>query len=197
MNKLIISLLIISVLGFISCDQIEKKNRKIVQSFIELSNKVDTIGLHKLLSDDFDKKTILLKSDFSENSILIDKEILVLDELHFIGKNTIKTVEHKEDIYSDFFKLEMPRYEITYFVANSKIISITIDMDKATDKGTLSKKIRHMELKASFNNWFSDKYPKYNNHDYLIENGLLSYLEIYSRLDSTELIKYRFKIHND
>jgi hypothetical protein len=70
-------------------------------------------------------------------------------------------------------------------------------MNKATNKGTLSKKIRHMELKASFYSWFSNKYPKYNSKDYLLENGLTSFLSMYSKLDSSELNKYRFKIKND
>jgi len=197
MNKLVISLILSFILGFPSCDNVEKKNMKIVRSFIEFSNKGDTMQLHKLLSDDFDKETILLKSNLSKESNLIDKERIILDEIRIVDKNTIKTIEHKEDVYSDFFKLDMPKYEITYFVANSKIISITIDMDKARNKETLNKKIRHMELKISFNNWFSDKHPKFNGKDYLIENGLTSFLLIYSKLDSSELDKYRFKIRND
>jgi hypothetical protein len=114
MNKLIIFLILSITIGFSSCDNIERRNMKIVRSFIGYSNKGDTIQLEKLLSNDFDKETILLKSDLSEESSLVDKERIILDDMQIIDKNTIKTIEHKEDVYSDFFKLDMPKYEIAY-----------------------------------------------------------------------------------
>lgn len=189
-------IVIISVILFLSSCETKNPNEKIVRNFIEYLNCGDEKKANLLLSNNFDKEGILLKKLEIDNEEKIkrndiEKECLIVDDLKIIDKNTIRTIEHLENIYSKGMKFKMPKYEVEYFIANQKIISITLNLDKTVEDSTLTRQIEYQNLKTSFEWWFSDNYPKFNNADFLIENGLEKYIEEYLKLDSTELKKYK------
>jgi hypothetical protein len=195
-------ILFISIILFLSYScETKNPNEKIVRNFIEYLNSGDEKKANLLLSNDFNKESILLKKIEIDNDEKIkkndiEKECLIIDNLEVIDKNTIKTTEHLENIYSKVMGLEMPKYEVKYFVANQKIISITLNLEKAREDSTLTRQIEYQNLITSFEWWFSDNYPKFNNTDFLIENGLEKYIEEYSKLDSTVLKKYKVNLYN-
>lgn len=187
-NKLVFAfLLIITLLA--SC--LQNNNVKIVKSFINYSNLLDVENRSKLLSEDFDKdKFISLGIRLDSQSVEILKERIVIDDIQELDKNTIITTEHYEDVFSDYFELEMMSYEFTYIVANSKIISIEMNRELANNNDNIRRYQKYMETKSSFSNWFQEAYPQYNNYDFLVENGLHKFIKEYSSLPDSVIAEY-------